>query len=52
MKALVIVIIAVVFIGSGLALWACCAMASKCSREEEKAEEAKRRIEAGESSSE
>lgn len=36
MKALVIVIIAAVFIGSGLALWACCAVAGMCSREEEK----------------
>lgn len=36
MKALVIVIIAVVFIGSALALWACCAVSGKCSREEEK----------------
>lgn len=36
MKALVIVIIAVVFGGSALLLWALCAIAGKCSREEEK----------------
>ena len=33
---LAIVIIAVVIIGSALALWAYCAMAGDCSREEEK----------------
>ena len=36
MKALVIVIICVVYGLSILALWACCAIAGKCSREEEK----------------
>lgn len=36
MKALIIIICAVVFGGSALLLWALCAIAGKCSREEEK----------------
>ena len=36
MKALIIIICAVVFGGSALFLWFCCAMAGKCSREEDK----------------
>lgn len=36
MKALIIIIIAVVLIGSGLAMWACWAAVDACAREEKK----------------
>lgn len=36
MENLALVIVVAVVAGSILALWACCALAGKCSREEEK----------------
>lgn len=41
METLIIIICAVVFGGSALALWACIVMAGRCSRAEEKAKQMK-----------
>ena len=41
METLIIIICVVVFVGTALAVWACCALAGECSRAEEKAKQLK-----------